>query len=92
MDDPQRLCGRPGQGVGLGLQPSQNASAALGGLDEQNAPALAIVRQQLAGQLGVLQLERGLDAALEGVLGGDGRRSSTGSVPAQDAMFRRSST
>ena len=37
---------------------------ALGGLDEEHAPAPVTVRQQLAGELGVLELELCLDCPL----------------------------
>ncbi len=54
-----------GEGAPLVLDPAQHTGAALGGLREQHAAARPVVRrQQLRGQLGVLQLERRLDAPL----------------------------
>ena len=57
----------------LGLQAAEHARAALGGLGEQDAVARSLVgRQQLAVELGVLQLEGRLDASLKRVHDGQG--------------------
>src|SRR6266567_7243380 len=47
-------------------QAAQYPGAALGRLDEQRATPLIVIGQLLAGQLAVFQLERRLDAALQG--------------------------
>ena len=67
---PRRLRER----VPLGLQAAENARAALGGLGEQDAVARPLVGwQQLAVELGVLQLEGRLDAPLKRVHDATGR-------------------
>ena len=66
VGDPERLPGRPGERVLLGLQAAQHAGPALGGLGEQHpVPRAVFGGQQLAVQLGVLQLEHRLDAAFQ---------------------------
>ena len=73
VGDAQRFLGRLRERVPLGLQAAENARAALGGLGEQDAVARSLVgRQQLAVELGVLQLEGRLDAPLERVHDGQG--------------------
>ena len=69
VGDLQRHPGRPAQRAWLGLQAAQDAGPALGGLDQQDPVlgSIVLARQQLAVELGVLQLELGLDAALERV-------------------------
>ena len=50
---------------------AEHAGAALGALDEQRPAPAVLVGQALAGQLAVLELEGGLDAALQRDRGGD---------------------
>ncbi len=54
MDDPERLSRYPGDGIVVGLQPTQHSRATFGRLYEQHSPAVLFVGQQLAGQFGVL--------------------------------------
>ena len=70
VGDLQRGAGGDRDGVRFGLQAAQDAGATLGGLGEQHAPAVLVIGQGLAGQLGIIQLERRLDAALQGVAQG----------------------
>ena len=69
----------------LGLQAAEHARAALGGLGEQDAVARSLVgRQQLAVELGVLQLEGRLDASLKRVHDGQGGVDHDGAGELED--------
>ena len=69
----ERLARSCRQRAGLGLKTAKHACATFRRLREQHAAAVLIVRQHLSDELGILQLERGLNTPLERVPQSDGR-------------------
>ena len=65
MAELERLARDAGERVGVGGELAQHAGAAFGRLVEEELAAEVAVRERLDGELGVLEVERDLDRALQ---------------------------